>query len=108
MILVKSLIVIFLMLFLAKYYKRIMTFLSRILLDERESFADINTTNMFELEEEEDIMEEISYTVPSPLKKQAELNMESKMIIDLQEQMNELFRLSDKATEINTNLMKEI
>ena len=107
MILVKSLIVIFLMLFLAKYYKRIMTFLSRILLDERESFADINTTNMFELEEE-DIMEEISYTVPSPLKKQAELNMESKMIIDLQEQMNELFRLSDKATEINTNLMKEI
>jgi len=106
MILVKSLIVIFLMLFLAKYYKRIMTFLSRFLLDERESFASLSTKNVFELEEEE-MMEEISYTVPSPHEKQAELNMESKMISDLQEKMNELFRLSEKATEINKSLMNE-
>jgi hypothetical protein len=95
------------MLFLAKYYKRIMTFLSRFLLDERESFANLSTTNVFELEEEEEMIEEISYTVPSPHEKQAELNMESKMISDLQEKMNELFRLSEKATEINTSLMKE-
>jgi hypothetical protein len=99
------------MLFLAKYYKRIMTFLSKTLLDERESFTNTNIargTELIELEEqEEEIMEETTYTTPSLFEKQAEMNIDSKMINDLQEKMNELFSLSEKAVAINQNLLTE-
>lgn len=87
------------MLILAKYYKRIMTFLSKFLLDERESFSNSSKTNEFK-------MEETSYTPPSPNKKESKLKIDTKMISHLQKQMNELFRLSEKATEINKSLMK--
>ena len=86
MILLKSLIVLFVFLLLAQFFKPTIIFFARKFFDPREGFTQI---------------EEIQYTRPTVLKKHKEMSMDAKMLSDLQEKMNELLQLSEKAKEIN-------
>jgi hypothetical protein len=101
MILIKSLIVIFVLLLLAKYATSIFVFLAN-LLDGREGFVA-------EDDKEEEVKtyepaEEIVYTPPSVVEKHDLLSKDSRIVSDLQDKMNELMQLSEKATEINNQL----
>ena len=117
MILVKSLIVIFLLLFFFKYYDRFVTYMSNKF-DGREGFASANAyeveagagpntnevgagANAYEVEEEE--YEELSYNVDENQPLMAE---DAKLMGELQDKMKELLELSDKATNINNDIKK--
>lgn len=118
MILVKSLIVIFLLLFFFKYYDRFVTYMSNKF-DGREGFASEAGANAnevgagagayanevgagaYEVEEEE--YEELSYNVDENQPLMAE---DAKLMGELQDKMKELLELSDKATNINNDIKK--
>ena len=113
MILVKSLIVIFLLLFFFKYYDRFVTYMSNKF-DGREGFANANEVeagagpNANEVEEganevEEEEYEELSYNVDENQPLMAE---DAKLMGELQDRMKELLELSDKATNINNDIKK--
>lgn len=103
MILIKTLIIIFILLLLAKYAKPILTFFSN-LLDGREGF-DVKYEvegvgdNMGENDEEE--VEELVYTTPSLMDKHNKVADNTKFVGELQDKMNELTQLSEQASEIN-------
>ena len=103
MILVKSLIVIFLLLFFFKYYDRFVTYMSNKF-DGREGFASeagASEAGANALEEEE--YEELSYNVGENQPLMAE---DAKLMGELQDRMKELLELSDKATNINNDIKK--
>ena len=120
MILVKSLIVIFLLLFFFKYYDRFVTYMSNKF-DGREGFANANElgagANAYEVGEgananevgegayevEEEEYEELSYNVDENQPLMAE---DAKLMGELQDKMKELLELSDKATNINNDIKK--
>jgi hypothetical protein len=108
MILIKSLIVVFIMLLLAKYGKPIIIFLSN-LLDGREGFDDGQNKDEVkdEVKEEDnkDIVE-LSYSLPTTLEIHNEMANDSQLISELQDKMSELTQLSEKASEINNQLNK--
>ena len=103
MILVKSLIVIFLMLIFARFYKTFLNFLGK-LFDAREGFeaeepeAEKASEEVIEVEEE--IEEEESYNI----NQKVQLVDETKMIADIQEQFNDLFKLKEEALKINDTM----
>jgi hypothetical protein len=105
MILVKSLIVILLMLILAKFGTPILEFLSK-LFDGREGFVveEEGEEEGEEGEREKVVMEESFYSPPSVLENHQKVANESKFVATLQDQMNELNQLSEKATDINNQL----
>ena len=104
MILIKSLIVIFILLLLAKYATPILVFLSN-LLDGRENFVAEDDEEEFEsYDAAEEPQEEIVYTPPSVVEKHDLLSKDSTIVNDLQDKMDELMQLSEKATEINNQL----
>ena len=123
MILVKSLIVIFLMLFVAKYFYPFINYMSNTF-DGREGFAD-GTANGVGANEvganevgangvgangvgaNEDEKEETTYTPMSPAEKQAQMANDASVINDLQLKIAELQELSDKATDIRNELNTE-
>ncbi len=118
MILVKSLIVIFLMLFVAKYFYPFVNYMSNTF-DGREGFADgtangvgANEVGANEVEANgvganEDEKEETTYTPMSPAEKQAQMANDASVINDLQLKIAELQELSDKATDIRNELNTE-
>lgn len=105
MILIKSLIVIFVLLLLAKYSTSIFVFLAN-LLDGREGFVAEDDDDQKEVKAAEaaEASEEIVYTPPTVLEKHDLLSKDSTIVSDLQDKMNELMLLSEKATEINNQL----
>ncbi len=105
MILIKSLIVIFVLLLLAKYSTSIFVFLAN-LLDGREGFVaeDDKEEEKVKSYEPAEAREETVYTPPTVLEKHDLLSKDSRIVSDLQDKMNELMQLSEKATEINNQL----
>jgi hypothetical protein len=107
MILIKSLIVIFILLLLAKYATPILVFLSN-LFDGREGFVaedDEEEVQSYDAEASaEEPLEEVVYTPPTVMEKHDLLSKDSTIVGDLQDKMNELMQLSEKATEINNQL----
>ena len=124
MILVKSLIVIFLLLFFFRYFDRFVTYMSNKF-DGREGFASEADTNAYGAAEEDDedtsaadtsgaadtsaygavsAKEEISYNVGGG--NQTLMAEDAKLMGDLQDKMKELLQLSDKATVINNDIKK--
>jgi hypothetical protein len=92
MILVKSLIVILLTLILAQFAKPFLTLMAK-LFDGREGFAVEEADKAAEEELEEGFY--------SPEK----VSKEANFMAELQDKMNELNQLSEKATEINNQLI---
>jgi hypothetical protein len=125
MILVKSLIVIFLLLFFFRYFDRFVTYMSNKF-DGREGFASEADTSAYGAadtsaygaadtsaadtsaadtsEVAEDDEEEISYNVGGG--NQTLMAEDAKLMGDLQDKMKELLQLSDKATVINNDIKK--
>ena len=107
MILIKSLIVLFSLLLLAKYATPLLVFLAK-LLDGREGFVGEDHSEEDEEEvnsyEPAEATEEIVYTPPTVLEKHDLMSKDSAIVNDLQDKMNELMQLSEKATEINNQL----
>ena len=102
---IKSLIVIFVLLLLAKYATSIFVFLSN-LLDGRENFVaedDEEEVKSYKQAAVEPLEERV-YTPPSVLEKHDLMSKDSTIVSDLQDKMNELMQLSEKATEINNQL----
>jgi hypothetical protein len=96
MILVKSLIVILLTLILAQFAKPFLTLMAK-LFDGREGFAVEE-----ELEETDKAAEEeLEEGFYSPEK----VSKEANFVAELQDKMNELNQLSEKAKEINNQLI---
>jgi len=95
MILVKSLIVILLTLILAQFAKPFLTLMAK-LFDGREGFA-VEETEEEKIEE----LEELEEGFYSPEK----VSKEANFMAELQDKMNELNQLSEKATEINNQLI---
>jgi hypothetical protein len=88
---------------LAKYATSILTFLSN-LLDGREGFVaedDEEEVKSYNVEEQ---VEEKVYTPPTVMEKHDLLSKDSTIVNDLQDKMDELMQLSEKATEINNQL----
>ena len=109
MILVKSLIVIFLMLFVAKYFYPFVNYMANTF-DGREGFADgvgANGVGANGVEANEDEKEETTYTPISPAEKQAQMASDAKLVNELQVKIAELQQLSDKATDIRNELVTE-
>ena len=92
MILVKSLIVILLTLILAQFAKPFLTLMAK-LFDGREGFA----VEEADKAAEEDVEE--GFYSPEKVSKEANF------MAELQDKMNELNQLSEKATEINNQLI---
>jgi len=125
MILVKSLIVIFLLLFFFRYFDRFVTYMSNKF-DGREGFASEADTSAYGAADTsaygaadtsaadtsaadtsaaaEDDEEEISYNVGGG--NQTLMAEDAKLMGDLQDKMKELLQLSDKATVINNDIKK--
>ena len=125
MILIKSLIVLFLIILTYYFYNRL-----HLLnyFDGREGFAEqtaqskmqeaqvktvkdqvnaaLANTKSAEAAQAAEAAAETKYTVPSPAKKQKEINADAAIMSDLQEKMNELLKLKDQTTEINADLKK--
>jgi hypothetical protein len=121
MILIKSLIVLFLILLTYYFYNRL-----HLLnyFDGREGFAEQTAQSKMQEAQVKTVKdqvnaaladtksaeaaeaEETKYTVPSPAKKQKEINNDAAVISDLQDKMNELLKLKDQANEINADLKK--
>ena len=109
MILVKSLIVIFLMLFVAKYFYPFVNYMANTF-DGREGFANevgANEVGANGVEANEDEKEETTYTPISPAEKQAQMASDAKLVNELQVKIAELQQLSDKATDIRNELVTE-
>jgi len=119
MILVKSLIVIFLMLFVAKYFYPFVNYMANTF-DGREGFANgvgangvgangvgANEVGANEVGANEDEKEETTYTPISPAEKQAQMASDAKLVNELQVKIAELQQLSDKATDIRNELVTE-
>jgi hypothetical protein len=109
MILVKSLIVIFLMLFVAKYFYPFVNYMANTF-DGREGFADgvgANGVGANGVGANEDEKEETTYTPISPAEKQAQMASDAKLVNELQVKIAELQQLSDKATDIRNELVTE-
>jgi hypothetical protein len=128
MILIKSLIVLFLILLTYYFYNRLhllnyfdgregfteQTAQSKmqeaqvkIVKDQvKAALADTKTAEAAQAAEAAEAAQETKYTVPSPAKKQKEINNDAAVISDLQDKMNELLKLKDQANEINSDLKK--
>jgi len=109
MILVKSLIVIFLMLFVAKYFYPFVNYMANTF-DGREGFANevgANGVGANGVGANEDEKEETTYTPISPAEKQAQMASDAKLVNELQVKIAELQQLSDKATDIRNELVTE-
>jgi hypothetical protein len=114
MILVKSLIVIFLMLFVAKYFYPFVNYMANTF-DGREGFANgvganevgANGVEANGVGANEDEKEETTYTPISPAEKQAQMASDAKLVNELQVKIAELQQLSDKATDIRNELVTE-
>jgi len=91
MILVKSLIVLFIALLIARYYMPVIDFSARKVFDKREGFTQ---------------PEQLKYTTASPLKKQDQMDSDAILISELKEKMTDLLQLNEKTTEINNNIKK--
>lgn len=107
MILIKSLIVIFILLLFAKYATSIFVFIAN-LLDGREGFVAEDDKEEVKTYEAAEASEELVYTPPNVLEKHDLLSKDSTIVGDLQDKMNELTQLSEKATEINNQLKLNI
>ena len=121
MLLVKSLIIIFLLLLIARFHKTVKNFILN-LFDIREGFG--SKLNFYELGSDEaesaseavssasaseagasetEEYEELQYKVYSKEKK---FNSDTSMISDLQEKMNELMKIKEKSDIINQTILK--
>ena len=124
MILIKSLIVLFLIILAYYFYNRL--YLLNYF-DGREGFAEQTAQSKMQEAQVKTVKDQVNaaladtksaeaaqeaeaaetkYTVPSPAKKQKEINADAAMMSDLQEKMNELLKLKDQTTEINADLKK--
>ena len=106
MILVKSLIVILFLIIVFTIYNNWGYFAKKF--DGREGFGQAEQPDLWQAEKDEadrqEVIKEISYTLPSAID-QHELHAgDAKFINELQEKMTELFQLSEKASAINKNL----
>ena len=112
MILVKSLIVILFLIIVFAIYNNWGYFAKKF--DGREGFGQAEQAeqaeqpDLWQAEKDEadrqEVIEEISYTLPTAID-QHELHAgDAKFINELQEKMTELFQLSEKASAINKNL----
>ena len=106
MILVKSLIVILLTLILAQFAKPFLTLMVK-LFDGREGFAVEETLEVEEADKalvDEEALEEVE-EVEEGFYSHQKVSKEANFLAELQDKMNELNQLSEKATEINNQLI---
>jgi hypothetical protein len=89
MILIKSLVVLFLLLLIAHYYKKMNT------PKKKEGFT--------QAKEEEEI-EKMIFKPSSSIEKHAKMAVNSQILGELSDKMNELLKLNDIATEVNETL----